>query len=156
MPTHKSGDDTSANVISTLASHASVAVALPKTGAAGQLIGEVTAGQVIVGGVISWTMIVALQVEVLPQSSVAIHVLVTLYVFPHVGVVTSVDEISTLASHSSVAVAAAKDGVAGQLIGEVTEGQVMTEGVTSCTAMVRLHVEVLPQSSIAVQVLVTL
>ena len=66
------------NVISTIASHASVAVALPKTGVAGQLIGEVTAGQVIVGGVISCTTIVRLHVALLPQSSVAVQVLVIL------------------------------------------------------------------------------
>ena len=63
----------SENVIDTLASQASVAVAKPKFGVAGQLIGEVTAGQVIVGGVTSRTTMVWLQIAVLPQSSVAIQ-----------------------------------------------------------------------------------
>ena len=44
---------TSANVIVTLGSHASVAVGGVNTGVAGQLIGVVWATQVIVGGVIS-------------------------------------------------------------------------------------------------------
>ena len=47
-------------------------------------------GQVMVGGVISCTPIVRLQVAELPQSSVAVHVLATLYVPAQVpGVVTS-------------------------------------------------------------------
>ena len=62
----------------TVASHASVAVGGVNTGTAGQLIGVVCATQVIVGAVISRTSIVPLQVDVLPQSSVAVHVLVTL------------------------------------------------------------------------------
>jgi len=44
---------TSANVMVTLGSHASVAVGGINTGVAGQLIGVVCATQVIVGGVIS-------------------------------------------------------------------------------------------------------
>ena len=67
----------SANVIVTVASHASVAVGGVNTGTAGQSSGVVCATQVIVGGVISLTTMVPLQVAVLPQSSVAVHVLVT-------------------------------------------------------------------------------
>ena len=89
----------------------------------------------------------------LPQSSVAVHVLVTLYVLAQLpGVVTSAKVIVTFWSHASVAVAAPNTGVAGQSIGEVTEGQVIVGGVTSCITIVRLHVELLPQSSVAVQV----
>ena len=71
------------------------------------------------------------------------------------GVVTSLKPIATLGSHASDAVAAPNVGTAGQLIGEVTAGQVIAGGVISCTAMVRLHVDVLPQSSVAVHVRVT-
>ena len=63
---------------------------------------------------------------------------------------------ATLAAQASVAVAVPKDGVAGQFTGEVTVGQVMLGAVTSITWMVRLQVAVLPQSSVAVQVRVTL
>ena len=64
--------------------------------------------------------------------------------------------IETEVSQASVAVAAPKLGVAGQEIGEVTVGQVMVGGVTSCTTIVSLQVEVLPQLSLAVQVRVML
>jgi len=64
--------------MATVASQASVAVGGVKTGVAGQLIGVVCVTHVIVGGVISCTTIVPLQVAVLPQSSVAVQVLLTL------------------------------------------------------------------------------
>ena len=57
----------------TLASQASLAVALPKLTTAGQSM-VVLAGQVMDGAVISLTVTVALQVLVLPQSSVALQV----------------------------------------------------------------------------------
>ena len=53
--------------------------------------------QVIVGGVISCTTIVLLQVAVLPQSSVAVHVLVAEYVPRQLpGVDTSTNVIVTV------------------------------------------------------------
>jgi hypothetical protein len=111
---------TSANVIATLTSQASVAVGGKNTGAAGQLIGVVCATQVIVGGVISCTTIVPLQVELLPQSSVAVQVRVVLYVPIHEpGVDTSAKVMVTLTSHASVAVGGVNTGTAGQLIGVV-------------------------------------
>jgi hypothetical protein len=57
----------------TLASQMSLAVAAPKVGVAGQLTGFV-AGHVILGGVMSITAMVMLQLAVFPQSSVAVHV----------------------------------------------------------------------------------
>ena len=78
------------------------------------------AGQVMVGGVISCTTMVRLQVAVLPQSSVAVHVLVAEYVPGHVpGVEASLNVIVTVWSHASVAVGATQTGTAGQLIGVV-------------------------------------
>ena len=62
----------------TLRSHASVAVGATNAGNAGQAIGVTCVAHVIVGGVISCTTIVPLQVAVLPQSSVAVQVLVVL------------------------------------------------------------------------------
>jgi len=58
-------------------------VASPKTGTDPQSIGLMTKGQVINGAVLSCTTIVALQEELLPQSSEAIHVLVILYSCGH-------------------------------------------------------------------------
>ena len=74
----------------------------------------------IVGAVMSRTTIVPLQVAVLPQSSVAVQVRVTLYVPAHEPCdVASVNVIATVASQASVAVGAVKTGTAGQLIGVV-------------------------------------
>ena len=99
----------------------------------------------------------ALHVAVFPQSSVAVKVLVIVYVPVHVPAVdASAKVIVTVASHASVAVALPNDGEVGQLMGEVTVGQVITGAVTSCTTIVRLHVAVFPQSSVAVNVLVIL
>jgi hypothetical protein len=78
VPGHVPGVVTSEKVTVTLGSHASVAVGGVNTGVAGQLIGVTWLAQVMVGGVISCTTMLALQVAVLPQSSVAVHVLVTL------------------------------------------------------------------------------
>ena len=129
---HEPGVVTSANVMVTLASQASVAVGGVNTGVAGQLIGVVCATQVIVGGVISCTTIVRLHVAVLPQSSVAVQVLATLYVLGQVpGVVTSANVMVTLGSHASVAVGGINTGVAGQLIGVVCATQVIVGGVIS-------------------------
>ena len=75
---HEPGVDASENVMATLGSQVSVAVGGVNTGTAGQLTGVVCVTQVIVGGVISCTTIVLLQVAVFPQSSVAVHNLVTL------------------------------------------------------------------------------
>ena len=141
----------------TVASQASVAVGGRKTGTAGQLIGVVCATHVIVGAVISITTMVPLQLAVFPQSSVAVHVLVTLYVpGQDPGVVASPKVIVTVASHASVAVGGVNTGMAGQLIGVVCVTHVIVGGVMSLTTMVPLQVAVFPQSSVAVQVLVTL
>jgi hypothetical protein len=78
VPTQVPGVERSEKVIATVASHASVAVGGVNTGVAGQLMGDVCVTQVIVGGVISCTTMVPLQVAVLPQSSVAVQVLLTL------------------------------------------------------------------------------
>ena len=111
----------------------------------------------IVGGVISCTTIVPVQVAVFPQSSVAVQVLVVLYdPAQEPGVEASTKVMVTVASHASVAVGAVNTGSAGQLTGVVCATQVIVGGVISCTKMVPLHVAVLPQSSVAVQVLVVL
>ena len=81
---------------------------------------------------LSVTEMVRLQVDALPQSSVAVQVRVTLYSAAQLpGVVTSDDVIATVASQASVAVAAPKLGVAGHSMGDTTEGQVIEGAVTS-------------------------
>ena len=134
-----------------------MAVGGRNTGTAGQLIGVVCVAQVIVGGVLSNTTMVRLQIAVFPQSSVAVQVRVTLYVPGHdPWVVTSLKVMATLASHASVAVGATHAGVEGQLIGVLCVAHNIVGGVLSTTTIVRLHEAVFPQSSVAVQVRVTL
>ena len=157
VPLHVPCVVTSLNVIVTLASHASSAVAIPKFGVAGQEIKFEISGQTIVGGVTSCTTMVRLHVELLPQSSVAVHVRVTLYVPAHDPcVVTSVNVMVTVASQASVAVGAVKTGTDGQLIGVVCVAQVIVGAVLSRTTIAPLQVAVFPQSSVAVHVRVTL
>ena len=72
----------------------------------------------IVGAVISRTTTVPEHVAVLPQSSVAVQVRVTLYVPTHdPGVVASVNVMVTVASQASVAVGGVNTGTEGQLSG---------------------------------------
>ena len=109
-------------MIITVGSQASVAVAFPVLDTsvfAGQ--SNVTSiGQVIAGGTLSMTTIVLLQVAVLPQSSVAVHVLVAVYDPVQLpGVELSENVMATVPSHASVAVGATHVGVSGQLIGVV-------------------------------------
>src|SRR6187399_292492 len=125
---------TSAKVISTTASQASVAVAKPKVGVNGQsMVSFGITGQVMTGAVVSCTNIDALQVDEFPQSSVAVQVLVTVSSAGHVpGVVTSAKVISTTASQASVAVAKPNVGVAGQsIVSFGITGQLMTGAVVS-------------------------
>ena len=95
----------------------------------------------------SRTVIVALQVDVLPQSSVALQIRVCTVGQVPLGVVLTIT-ISTLWSQASLAVAFPKLGVAGQSIVELA-GHVMEGAVISRTVMVALQVDVLPQSSVA-------
>lgn len=110
-------------------------------------------GQTIVGGVMSWTTIVLLQVDTFPQSSVAVQVRVILYDAGHIpGMTASENVMVTVGSHASIAVGDANTGTAGQLIGEAWFEHTITGGVISCTKIVWLQVDVFPQSSVADQV----
>ena len=74
----------------------------------------------MVGGVLSWTTIELLQVAVLPQASVAVQVLVAVYVPGQLPGVEESEKVTvTLPSQASVAVGATQFGVAGQLMGVV-------------------------------------
>ncbi len=157
VPAHDPCVVASVKLIVTVPSQASVAVGAVNTGTEGQLIGVVWATHVIVGGVLSRTIIVPVQLAVLPQSSVAVHVRVTLYVPAHDPcVVASVKLIVTVPSQASVAVGAVNSGTEGQLIGEVCVTHVIVGGVLSRTTIVPVQLAVLPQSSVAVHVRVTL
>lgn len=136
--------------------HASVAVAVVKEGVAGQLIVDSAGNAAMTGAVISCTLMVCDAVDILPQASVAVQVLVTPYEPAHAPlVVTSANVRVKALPHSSLAVAVAKDGVAGQLMVTEDGREAMTGAVISCTMMVWAAVEMLLQASVAVHVLVT-
>ena len=78
VPAHAPAVNTSLNVTTGLGSQMSVTVGAGNTGVAGHWMGEVARGHVIVGGIVSTTTTVCEQLAELPQSSVAVHVLVLL------------------------------------------------------------------------------
>jgi hypothetical protein len=110
----------------------------------------VLAGHTMEGAVISLTVTVELHVDVLPQSSVALHVRVCTVGQDPLGVVLTTIT-STMASQASLAVALPQTTAAGQSM-VVLAGQVMDGAVMSLTVIVALQVDVLPQSSVANQV----
>ena len=95
----------------------SVAEAVAKDGVAGQSIVLTAGSGAITGAVTSCTLIVCAAMDTLPQSSVAVHVRLTLYSpAQSPKVVTSSNTKLKLLPQLSVAVAVAKEGVAGQLM----------------------------------------
>src|SRR6266404_5202739 len=133
-----------------LASHASVAVAVAKLGAAGQSIVLGTGKAAITGAVLSRTLMVWLAVLLLPQASVAVQVRTC--TTGQLPLLLSTKVNVGLASQVSVAVAVAKLGAAGQSIVLGTGKAAITGAVLSRTLMVWLAVLLLPQASVAVQV----
>ena len=108
---------TSANVKLNVLPHPSEAVAVANTGVAGQLIVEGAGSAAMTGAVTSCTLIVWDAVDELPQASVAVQVLVTLYEPAQApAVVTFTKVILIELPHASDAVAIVNDGVAGQLM----------------------------------------
>jgi hypothetical protein len=140
--------------ISSMPSQLSVAVAEPV--AAGNVFAVqamVTfAGQVITGGVSSWTSMSWRQVLELPQSSVDVHVLVIVCSTGQTPSRTVSLKVTVgLASQLSVAVAlpvTAGNGLWSHCI-VIFEGHVITGGKLSSTSMICRHVLELPQSSVA-------
>ena len=95
-------------------------------------------------------------VEALLQASVAVQVRVTMYDPVHAPAVVASANVRVKAlPHSSVAVATANTGTAGQFIVVGGGNDDITGAVISCKLMVWLAVEVLLQASVAVHVRVT-
>lgn len=91
------------------------------------------------------------------HASVAVHVLVTLYVpAQEPAVVTSANTRVYELLHASEAVATANTGIEGQLMVEGAGSGAMTGALISCTLMVCEAVDAFPQTSVAVHVRVTL
>src|SRR6185436_5091919 len=138
------------------ASHASVALAVAKPGVAGHSIVLGAGSEEITGAVLSSTEIVCDAVDEFPQASVAVQVLVTEYSLAHVPAVVVLTKVSDGdASHASVAVAVANEGVAGHSIVDGAGSEAITGAVLSSTEIVCEAVDELPQASVAVQVRVT-
>ena len=109
------------------------------------------------GATLSSTVMTCVQELLLPQSSVALHVLViTISCGQAPPTITSVDVMVGTASQLSVAVAVPV--LAGNVLAVHSivndAGHVMTGGVLSSTVMTCVHELLLPQSSVALQVLV--
>lgn len=126
-------------------------------GVAGQKIVDGAGSDEMTGATLSTTLMVCDLVDALPQTSNAVHVLVTLYDPAQLpGVVTSAKVNVNGLLHASVALAVAKTGVAGQLIVDGAGRAAMTGGVLSWTDTVCTAVAELPHTSVAVQILLTI
>src|SRR2546423_713683 len=108
------------------------------------------------GGVVSRTVMVWMQLRLLPHSSVAVHVRATTLVAPHLLVNESLKRTMTelqpsWAVATPVALVLVSAGHSSTRFG----GQVMTGGVVSRTVMVWMQLLLLPQASVAVHVRAT-
>src|SRR5678809_895535 len=107
------------------------------------------------GAVLSSTVITCVAVAVLPQASLAVNVLVTVDSLAQApGVVASVNVIVGV-PQASVAVGEANEGTAGHSIVEGPGMVPKTGAVLSSIVITCVAVAVLPQASLAVNVLVT-
>src|SRR5512132_467255 len=132
----------------------SVAVAVANDGVAGHSIVDGAGSAAITGAVLSTTVIDCDAVEVLPQASVAVHVLVMAKLLAQVPGVVTLFEVSVGVPQLSVAVAVANDGVAGHSIVDGAGRAAITGAVLSTTVIDCDAVVALPQASVAVHVLV--
>ncbi len=134
----------------------SVAVGVAQEGMPEHSIDEGPGNPEITGGIVSSTLMVCDAEAELPQSSVAVHVLVMLYSLGHVPLVVTSANVNTGTPQLSVAVGMVHDGVPEHSI-VVTPGKPeITGGMVSSTLIVCDAVAVFPQSSVAVHVRVML
>jgi len=134
----------------------SVAVGVAQEGVPEHSIVDGPGKPEITGGMVSSTLIVCDAVAVLPQSSVAVHVLVILYSFGQVPFVVTSAKVNTGVPQLSVAVGVAHEGVPEHSIVEGPGSPEITGGVVSSTLIVCVAVAVFPHPSSAVHVRVIL
>src|SRR6186997_1084772 len=150
---HVPGALASVEVIDTLP-HASLAVGVPNVGVSGHSMVAATGTEVNTGAVLSSTVITCEAVAVLPHASVAINVLVRVYSLVQVpGALASVEVIDTL-PQASLAVGVPNVGVSGHSMVAAAGTEVNTGAVLSSTVITCEAVAVLPQASVAINVLV--
>jgi hypothetical protein len=112
-------------------------------------------GQLAIGDVVSTIVMVCVQVDEFPQSSVAVHVLVMVSVFPQPAAELSENVIVAVPQPSvPVAVPVLAGEVSPPHSTVVLAGQLIDGGVASTTVMVCVQLNEFPQSSVAVHVLV--
>lgn len=156
-PAQAPGIVTSEAVSVNVLPQASVAVAISNSGVSGQVMVVMPGSGSITGASVSITAIVCDAVDEFPQSSVAVHVLVTLYSPAQAPFVVASEKVNVNAlPQASVAVAISNSGVSGQFIVVRLGSASITGASVSITSMVCDAVELLPHSSVAVQVLVIL
>src|SRR5512145_3115162 len=111
-----------------------------------------SAGHVIVGGVMSSTVIVWVHCVVLPQLSVAIYVRVMIR--GHVPFHTSPSQVTTGVPQLSLATTSVISGAGTSVMHSKVRsaGHVIVGGVMSSTVIVWVHCVVLPQLSVAIYV----
>ena len=130
----------------------SVAVGVVHVGVPVHSIDVGPGNALITGGVVSSTLNTWLAIAVLPQASVAVHVLVIVYAFGQLpGVVTSLDDKVGL-PQLSVAVGVVHVGVPVHSIVAGAGNALITGGVVSFTLKVCDATAVFPHASVAVQV----
>ena len=132
-------------------SHASLAVGVLKPAVAGHAIVLGAGSEEITGAVLSSTEIVCEAVDELPHASVAVQVLVTEYSFTQVPAVVTLTNVSDgEASHASLAVAVANEGVEVHSIVLAAGSEEITGAVLSSTEIVCEAEDELPHASVAV------
>ena len=135
---------TSTKVTIGVAPQASVTVGSTQTGVAPHAIGVVCAAQVIDGGVVSSNVIVAEQVAVFPQASVAVQVRVVDAFTSQPGVFTSSKVTTGVSSQSSVTDGSTQTAVVPHSKSVVCAAHTIVGGVTSCTTIDAEQVAVFP------------
>src|SRR5678815_806645 len=143
----------SVEVIDTLP-QASLAVGVPNVGVSGHSMVAARGTEVNTGAVLSSTVITCEAVAVLPRASVAMCVLVRVYSLVQVPGAEASVEVMLTAPHASLAVGIPKLGVKGHSMVAATGTEVNTGAVLSSTVITCEAVAVLPQASVAINVLV--
>lgn len=134
----------------------SVAVGVVHDGVPEHSIADGPGNPEITGGVVSSTLITWDAVAVFPQPSSAVQVRVIVYSFGHAPFVVTSANVKVGTPQLSVAVGVAQDGVPEHSMDEGPGNPEITGGTVSSTLIVWVAIDVLPQSSVAVQVRVML
>ena len=134
----------------------SVAVGVVHDGVAEHSIVVGAGNPEMTGGVVSSTLIVCEAVAVFPQPSFAVQVRVMLNSFGHEPLVVTSAKVSVGVAQLSVAIGVVHEGATEHSIVVGPGSGDMTGGMVSSTLIVWVAVEVLPHSSVAVQVRVIL